>query len=207
MKLSYAFFLLLSLPLLYTACGQNQSDEKAESEPRQTEAAAEDLSEEVWMKKGKEIAGATFATLSSNLQKAMQEGGVENAVKFCNLAAYPLTDSLAKVHNAQIRRTSLKPRNPQNAPSPEEKAVLTTYQEQEAAGKELKPLIEEIDPKTIAFYAPIRTNELCLNCHGNPGETLKKSDYAIINGLYPDDAAIGYQAGELRGMWSIQFKK
>jgi hypothetical protein len=40
------------------------------------------------------------------------------------LAAYPLVDSLSQVHKTYIRRTSLKVRNPKDAPTESELIVL-----------------------------------------------------------------------------------
>ena len=60
---------------------------------------------------------------------------------------------------------------------------------------------------TVAFYAPIKVQDLCLNCHGQPGTDIKAADYDLIKKLYPEDEAVGYKSGDLRGMWSIRFEK
>lgn len=178
---------------------------------RQTPKAAEeiplsDTEKTEYLEKGKAIAAATFGELSTHLQAAMQEGGVSNAIQYCNLNAYDLVDSLSKVHDATIRRTSLKVRNPEDAPTPAERAVLEQYAEMEAEGQSLKPLVKTLENNQVAFFAPIRVNAFCLQCHGTPGETIKTEDYAVISGHYPNDQATGYSAGDLRGMWSIQFR-
>ncbi len=161
---------------------------------------------ETFVKKGKGIALATFATLSAELGKALSEGGVSKAVDVCNIAAMPLVDSLSKVHNATIRRTSLKIRNPKNAPTPEELKMLNSYEEDKKSGKMLEPKIQEVNGM-VAFYMPIKTQPLCLNCHGKVGETLQEEDYAFIKNLYPLDQAIDHVQDDLRGVWSIKFEK
>jgi hypothetical protein len=193
-----SFSSLFLIVLVFSSCRNNASQE---------ETGLSDEQRQAYLEKGREIAGATFVALSGQLQAAMKEGGVSNAAQYCNLAAYPLVDSLSKVHEALIRRTSMKVRNPKDAPDDQEKAILEAYAQKEAAGEELKPVIQEIDPHTIGFYAPIRVNEFCLQCHGKVGETLSEENHAAIKELYPEDEAIGYSAGDLRGMWSIQFKK
>lgn len=160
-----------------------------------------------FVEKGRLIATATFAALSSKLQAALQQGGLEHAISYCQLAAIPLTDSLALVHDAVIRRTSLKIRNPQNASTPTEKLILKEYEESVKAGQELKPIVRRTDKHKIAFYAPIMVNAFCLQCHGKLGQTLQEEDYAIIKEGYPGDQALGYVEGDLRGMWSIQFSE
>ncbi len=164
----------------------------------------DDEEEAVFVEKGRLIAATTFAALSTKLQEALQQGGVKQAIAYCQLAAIPLTDSLSVAQGAEIRRTSLKFRNPQNAPTPTEKRILEEYEKTIKAGKALKPLVRKNKQGQIAFYAPIKVNAFCLQCHGELGQTLQEEDYAIIKERYPGDQALGYVDGDLRGMWSIQ---
>lgn len=163
--------------------------------------------EEVYLDKGKQIAAATFTALSQQLQKAVKEGGIPNAIQYCNLAAYPITDSLSQVHQAVIRRTSLKNRNPKNKATELEQIILEDFAKKAADGKALKPVVKPLDGQKVAFYAPIKLNEFCLNCHGKLGETLTDENYQLIKKHYTEDKAIGYVNGEFRGMWSIQLTK
>ncbi len=198
MKYLMPMFFIVSV-LLFSACGNSDTTDKT------TEKL--ENNNEVFLKKGQQVAAATFQTLSGNLQKAMKKGGVPNAVAYCNLAAMPLVDSLSKVHDADIRRTSQKFRNPKNQPTPIELEQLQVYEKQSKEGESLKPIVKEIDLHTVAFYAPINMMPLCEKCHGEIGNTLLEKDYEVIQKLYPDDKAIGYVSGDFRGMWSISFKK
>ena len=136
----------------------------------------------------------------------MQEGGVPNAVKYCNIAASPLVDSLEQIHNVKIKRTSLKVRSNNNQPTAQEKQQLQKYQEAFDNGQALKPIVNEIASQAT-FYAPIHVMPLCQKCHGTVGEELLKDNYELIQSLYPSDSAINYKSGDLRGMWSITFVK
>jgi len=199
------FWVFISGLFLLAACGEN-----SESSPEASAATPETLSEaerEMYIDKGKSIAGATFAALSGQLQKALQEGGVQNAVDYCNVVAYPLVDSLSQVHDATIRRTSLKIRNPKDDPKPHEKAALERYEQKVENGEQLQPSVSLTDEGRVAFYAPIMTMELCLQCHGKLGEELAQADYELIQELYPEDEAIGYSEGDWRGLWSIEFER
>jgi len=171
------------------------------SKPKATIHTKKDYTED-----GKKIAYTTFTTLSGNLQRAMKEGGVSNAIKYCNLAATTLVDSLEQMHNVKIKRTSLKIRNQNNKPTTAELAQLHTYQKQFESKEELKPTLQQLE-NGMAFYAPIHLMDLCQKCHGKVGESLKSEDYVVIKDLYPDDQAINFMAGDLRGMWSITFKE
>ena len=67
-----------------------------------------------YISRGNVIAKLSFETLSGELQKALQNGGIDSALQYCNLRAYPITDSLSLVHQASIKRVSTKVRNPRN---------------------------------------------------------------------------------------------
>jgi hypothetical protein len=174
-------------------------------------APPEQVEEEVvnsgadYLEQGAEIAATSFTVLSGRLMAAMKKDGVPEAVQYCNLAGLPLMDSLSQAHQVNIRRTALKIRQPKDAPTLAEKKALDQYHAQFAAGEVLKPFVETISAEEVAFYAPILVSEACLKCHGKLGETLKEEDYQLIKELYPDDQAIGYASGDLRGMWSITF--
>ncbi|MCF8246945.1 MAG: DUF3365 domain-containing protein [Saprospiraceae bacterium] len=163
--------------------------------------------EKAYLEKGKAIAESTFAALSGKLATAMEEGGVEGAVQYCNLAAMPLVDSLSKANNATIRRTSQKPRNPLDAPSEWEAEILAGFQQSTAKGEKAMPRLKILDNNKVAFAAPIILQPLCMKCHGTVGTDIAEADYAIIKKLYPKDEAVGYKPGELRGMWSIVFEQ
>ncbi|MCB0409012.1 MAG: DUF3365 domain-containing protein [Flavobacteriales bacterium] len=195
------YFLLLGVvTLFFIGCGETSNPDKqlALEEP-----IVEELDSAKYLKEGGEIAQATFKVLSENLQKAMAEGGVENALKFCNVNAMPLTDSLSKHYNVEIKRTSHKVRNPKNAPTVQEQVNIDAY----LANKMTKPTLQENPNHSVSFYAPITMKGLCVVCHGQVGTTLAEKDYQIIQSLYPQDKAIGFNVDELRGMWSITFNK
>lgn len=156
---------------------------------------------------GQEISKAAFKTLSSNLKEAMGEGGVAHAVQFCNVEAMPLTDSLSSHFGVQVRRASHRPRNPDNRADSLELATIKKYLSQIKQGTEPEPSIYATQ-KRIEYYAPIRIdNELCLNCHGEPGMDITEENLATIRKLYPKDEATGFEFGELRGIWSITFPR
>lgn len=163
--------------------------------------------ENKYLTEGKTIATETFKALSSELKGALARGGVPEAISYCNIQAMPITDSLSDVYNAKIKRTSLKVRNPKNAPDSLELAILKEYRSKFRNGDSLHPKILPAGDQEVLFTAPIMLKPLCLNCHGEIGKQIQDTSYAIIKKHYPDDQATGYAAGDLRGMWSIRFSK
>jgi len=153
---------------------------------------------------GLKYALSTKAQLGKNLMKAIQEKGTVGAVEFCNIAAMKLTDSMSVMHNAIIKRVSDKARNPKNMTNAKELGHIETFKEQVKTGSDIDPIVEEINGE-VNFYYPITTNTMCLQCHGTPNEQITSATISALNKLYPEDKATGYDLGQVRGIWSINY--
>lgn len=149
-----------------------------------------------------QISAEAQGVLGRNLMAKIQRQGTLAALTFCNAEAYRLTDSTAAVKKRKIKRVTDKPRNPVNRALPEEIALIDAYRTELANGGDLKPVYMYRDGERH-FYNPIRTSELCLRCHGEPGGQITEAVMDRIRGLYPDDMAIGYEANQIRGLWRI----
>ena len=91
-------------------------------------------------------------------------------MRFCNVASYPILDTLTTGLDAEFKRASLRLRNPQDAPTDTERKILEQYQSQLNSSEELLPVVEVLDEQQILNVKPIvMNNPLCLNCHGTVG--------------------------------------
>ena len=186
MKVAYHFVFLI---LLLSSCEPSLS----EKEIRQ------------YREQGDEIVKSASEKLSGTLMSKMKEGGALEAIGFCNQSALPITKKMAAYHGVEIKRTSLKIRNPENLPNEEELKVLHYYEDKLSEGKTLNPLVS-LDPSGKPnYYAPIRVEQKCLMCHGTPKQELSSSIDSILKVKYPEDLAVRYREGDLRGIWSISF--
>ena len=84
--------------------------------------------------------------------------------------------------------------------------ILDEFHKMKIEGKQLTPIVELDAANKKHFYAPIIMKPNCLVCHGTINETVNIKTDSIIKSLYPNDKAIGYAEGDLRGIWSITFK-
>lgn len=198
--------LLLPLALLLGCSKQPDGSATAvAASPR----ALTDEARSAALQRGKAIALETFSLLSSNLQTAIQQGGVSNALPFCSLAASPLTAGMAAKHGVTLRRVTHKPRNPASRADSIELGVLKEFTEALAATptNPPPPMVTNLTDGTATFFAPIvLNNELCLKCHGEAGRDILPENVAVIRRLYPQDEATGFRLGELRGAWRIDFR-
>ncbi|NOR28111.1 MAG: DUF3365 domain-containing protein [Lutibacter sp.] len=187
----YKKLLILAVLLSIVACENNKLS-KAEQEE--------------YINKGKEITKASFNELSTNLMAQMKLGGPQQAVPFCNTQAMPITHQMSEKFNVTIKRTSDKVRNSENKATERELQIIEGYKTSLENSSKLSPIIEINSDKNKQFYAPIIMKEKCLVCHGKPGEQLNVKTDSLIKSFYPLDKAIGYENGDLRGIWSIEFK-
>lgn len=188
-------FILLALSaVIFTAC---QPKAKPNLTPEET---AE------YLEQGKEIIKQSFMALSGQLAAAMQEGGVQNAVSYCNLHASPIIDSLSRVYNAEISRVTSRPRNQANMANVEEVDILADYLKVLSVDGPLSYFVQSTSREDVTFYGPILIiSPLCLKCHGEIGSEIASEDYELIRTLYPEDQATGYKHHELRGLWKVKF--
>lgn len=156
------------------------------------------------LSKGKAIALKTKSALGKNLMQAINERGAEGAVEFCNIKALPITDSLAALQNAKIKRVSDQNRNPINKANQEELAYIQASKKALSSGNSIKPIVKKVNGKWIGYY-PILTNAMCLQCHGQENHQIAANTLAKIKENYPQDKATGYGENELRGIWVVEF--
>ncbi|MBL86874.1 MAG: cytochrome c family protein [Winogradskyella sp.] len=156
--------------------------------------------------RGLKYALTTKAVLGKNLMGTIQKKGTLEALEFCNVKAYPLTDSMAVVHNASIKRVSDKPRNQKNKANSEELEYIKTFKTLVASEKEISPIVKETEDDVHVYY-PIVTNTMCLQCHGKPETNIKTNVLKTLTLLYPEDKAKGYSENQVRGIWNVSFKK
>lgn len=184
------FFSFIALFLTLVSCKTGMSEQEKEEYARE----------------GNEIVASAGKKLSSTLMTKIQEGGIPEAVSFCNESALPITENMSAYHGAEIKRTSLKFRNPENAPTEEEKSVLNGFMETLARGDSLRPVVQLEKDGQAHYYAPILVEKKCLMCHGQLNRELSAAVDSIIRSRYPEDLATGYSEGDLRGMWSVTFQ-
>lgn len=197
--------LILAVTLL-AGCSKPAEEPMAEQRPVGLSAEQQ----EVVLRRGRAIAMETFDLLRTNLQTAIQAGGITNALPFCSLAASPLTAGMAAKHGVTLRRVTDKARNPSGKADLVEGTFLRGFEaalaDAHGAPPPPPPVVTNLTPSVATFFAPILINhELCLKCHGEPGRDIAAGDHAVIQQLYPLDAAVGYTLGQLRGAWRIDF--
>jgi hypothetical protein len=157
-------------------------------------------------RKSELLADSAQSLLFAELKRVISEQGIEAAIPYCHSNAYRLVTSVAENNGTTIKRVSLKTRNPNNKPDATELEILEAYS---YVSEQNMALTEEVrfseDKRYVLYTKPISIQSaLCLNCHGTIGSEVLPTVADKIISLYPNDQAIGYKLGDLRGMWSIK---
>lgn len=161
-----------------------------------------------WVMESRAAAQALGSRLMGELTAALARSPAA-AIDVCSERAPQIAAEEAAARGAELGRTALRVRNPDNAPEAWQRRGLESLGGALAAGA---------DPATLEFtevagtdgaverrwMKPIMTGPLCLTCHG---ETLAPEVAAAIEARYPDDAATGFAAGDLRGAFYVAWRE
>jgi len=167
----------------------------------QAENSTKTAEEENFILEADSIALASQKAFLTKITGALEGGGAEHAVNFCNLAAIPLTDSLSTEYGVLIQRLSEKNRNPGNGLETEEDKKAWDFFIKNGQSQHFSSREDE----NMVVYKPIKIGiTTCLECHGVPNTDILPQTLARIMEKYPEDKATGYEIGMLRGMWKIE---
>ena len=138
------------------------------------------------------------ATLKSTLLEALREGPAA-ALNVCAVEAQRLTQE-AQGDDVALGRASLRLRNPENRPPAWVQAQLERWGERKVQG--LTPVVS-VDERDVRLMVPIPVEGVCVTCHG-ARESLAPELRTLLSKRYPEDRAVGYAMGDLRGvLWAI----
>ncbi len=164
---------------------------------------ADDIEERIASSRA--AAKALGSSLKSELEAAVKSGGVISAIPVCNTKAPTITADKSKELAMDVGRTSLKIRNPNNAPDEWESAMLKQFEERKAAGEapaklDAYEIVEQDGKKVFRYIKAIPMDKVCVVCHG---ADIKDELSAKLDELYPEDKARGFQEDDLRGAFTI----
>jgi hypothetical protein len=151
---------------------------------------------------GGRVAGDLMARLMVALQGKIAEEGAAGAVRFCREEALDLTAESAAAFEGvvDVRRIGVRTRNPRNVPDAVDREVLEEFlRNWEPPGEARLRRVEGEDGGGVwRFYQPVTVGANCLACHGERG-AMAPEVVAALDEAYPEDAATGFQPGDLRG--------
>jgi hypothetical protein len=138
--------------------------------------------------------------------KTVASVGPTQSLSVCHLKFLPSTGAVISdmPRVTALKRTSLRLRDPANAPDAADQAALDRVQRALEAGDSApKILVQRVErtgsPAEWRVYRPIGVLAQCLPCHG-PTDEMSDEFRAELKRRFPNDAATGYSLGEWRGV-------
>ena len=159
------------------------------------------------LRKGEEIISKAQPLFFKTLSQAIRDTGIIGALSYCNLNAQGLPDALGIVtEGSSITRVSHKARNKENRLSGIDKIAIGRFEGELSRGTPPQPmLIPDLLKKEYVGYYPILIQGMCKNCHGIVEQEIDEDVYQAILELYPEDEAVNFFDGTLRGAWRVSF--
>jgi hypothetical protein len=138
---------------------------------------------------------ALMVELMGELTAALDSGGPAGGIAVCRNQAPFIARRVSEQYGVDIGRTSFALRNPSNQPPPwAEPLVVERIDE---------PVFVAGPTGQFGALLPIRLKAECQMCHGQADEIADEVQAAIAE-HYPQDDAIGFQSGDLRGWFWIE---
>jgi hypothetical protein len=133
--------------------------------------------------------------LMTRLGEELAAGGPLQAVQVCRDEAQTITAEVEHSTGLAVGRTSHRLRNATNAPRP----WARTHLEAAARTGTAEPIAVVADDR-VGVLRPIFVAAPCLQCHGD-AQQIAPDVLAALRAAYPDDHAIGFRDGDLRGFF------
>ncbi len=162
-----------------------------------------------YLEESRKTAQEFMQTLGGALKKQLELAGAESAINVCKEIAPALARDYS-IDGREVKRVSLKNRNPvQGIPDDWEQNVLTGFDLGQQQGKpladmEVATVRDEADGRWFRYMKVIPTQPMCLQCHGQSAD-ISEGVRALLAKEYPNDKAVGYRAGQVRGAISIKY--
>ncbi|MEZ4334264.1 MAG: efflux RND transporter periplasmic adaptor subunit [Myxococcota bacterium] len=152
-----------------------------------------DAAEARWREQGAAAIAALKRGLMGELSRAIAAGGAVEAIEVCRVRA-PQIARAVETPAVRVGRTSHRLRNAANAAPVWVAPLLDDW----VAGRRTnEPAVVALGDGRGGYVEPLFTGEMCLACHG---ESIAPDVAARIRALYPEDRAVGFRVGALRGL-------
>jgi hypothetical protein len=153
--------------------------------------------EETEFARGAELLAPLKKELQQALVSGMQKGPL-SAISVCKDKAPAIANSLS-IEGVEMGRTSHRLRNPANSARDWVDTVLNAYLREDS---DRAPELVTLPNGRLGYVEPIVVQSVCLACHG---KSLAPDVAAQIKEAYPQDEATGFDVGDLRGVFWVEY--
>jgi hypothetical protein len=146
------------------------------------------------------------ADLMRMLMAALDSSGPAAALAYCADSAQART-ARHQAAGLHVHRIGTRLRNPANRPDSLEQRLLAALKDakdrKQMPGEVIETWTDAQGRRMLQYLRPILVAPRCVACHG-AREEIDAEVRAVLAARYPEDAAVGYRAGDLRGAVSVR---
>lgn len=162
-----------------------------------------------WLDESRQVAGQLIGQVRGELVKELERTGPIRAITVCKYSVPEITSNLSRLSGMRVTRVTLRPRNRALGEADAwEQQVLLDFENRVAKGEradglEYFEVVEEPAGRSFRYMKALPAAQPCLLCHG-PSNQLSDGVRALLASEYPNDKAVDYQLGQVRGAVSIK---
>lgn len=201
-RLSKLALFILGLAGSSLACKSNSEGDRADAGDAASTVAHP--ADEASITRARAMTKAFATQLQATLLSAIEASGPAQAIVVCKNDAPQIAEQQAG-EGWTLGRTALRVRNPANAPTPWQRAVIEDWRTKiEAGSVDDVATLEwsEVVDGQLRYMRAIPLGGVCLTCHG-PAEQIPLEVQAALTEHYPSDEATGFRVGDLRGAFVV----
>jgi len=157
----------------------------------------------------REVARLIVTQVRDELVRELERTSPIRAITVCKYSVPEITSNISRQKGLRVTRVALRPRNPSlGEPDVWEQKVLLGFEKRVAKGEKAETLehheiVSEPAGQYFRYMKAIPVTPPCLLCHG-PADQLSEGVRAQLAQEYPNDRAVDYQLGQVRGAVSIK---
>jgi hypothetical protein len=174
--------------------------------PASAQKGNKDIAIEEALMDARKVSNQLAEKVRGLLLQEIGKGGFSSAVRVCSELAQEMTLQFNARTGHHVRRVSLKYRNPKNVPDAYEQRKLEEFNilnQKKELSNEYSEVVEEQGKKYLRYLKPLIVAPLCITCHGSK-ENIPQEVKTILAERYPDDRAIGFLVGDVRGAITVK---
>ncbi len=203
--------LVVAISLVLTAatlCGCKKSPTSKQEEAATQEPARQQEVPQPETDRGRltvQIFQAYQKDVVGSLKAALVGGGTTAAIPVCKGVSAKLSERFATMEEVSVRRVAVRYRNAEHIPDAFEASIFKEWEEGLENG--LPPVaISRETEEGLRVMQPIMLGaRLCLRCHGKQRDMAPET-IAMLKRLYPQDNAIDFELGDVRGAFSAVWR-
>jgi hypothetical protein len=188
--------LLLFISVLSLGCSQTAEEPVAVIPPwHRVDQAALEAAGQAQLVRAIAARDALLDRLNSRIGEVMAAEGPAAAILVCKREAPQMAQDIGRDHHLNLGGTSFALRNPNNKPPEWAEPLIAERPDQ--------PVVLEREDGYLAALLPAKFDEGCATCHGQ-GEQVPAEVKDTLAEYYPQDEAMGFHEGDLRGwFWAV----